>query len=129
MTQHEFLAFVEGLHEHMKKVTGKPGYPWPDQVLLSQNFRLNRNLWGRTWPQQWNSAMTEAIRHGWVVAGIGEGCVRGCHAIHVRVTAEGAQTLRLMNERGCGPCQVHGKTREHCEAKAEFDFHGWKGAA
>jgi hypothetical protein len=129
MTQHELLAFVEGLHEWLKVQNPQAeSVPWPDRELLVANLRNNRHFWGPTWRQQWNSALKEAVRRGWIVTRQGEegGCIQGCHATHVRVTAAGAQALLSMDEHGC--CQVHG-TRERCEAEAAFGFHGWERAA
>ena len=101
MTQHEVLAFVEGLHEHMNHVTGNSNVPWPTRELLIDNFRLNREIWGAGWADQYRNALSEARRRHWLVAGPGEGCSVHCHAEHIRVTAAGAQALKLMDEGGC----------------------------
>lgn len=120
MTQHEVLAFVDGLHEYMKRVTGKESIAWPTRELLRENFRLNRALWGSGWQSQYHNAVTEARRRHWLAAGPGEGCSVHCHAEHIRLTSAGAQALRLMNEEGCS-AHVTSK-RERCEGRADFGF-------
>lgn len=119
MTQHEVLAFVEGLHEFMKRKTGNESVPWPTRELVRENFRLNRELWGPNWTDQYRNAVSEARRRRWLVVGPGEGCSVHCHAEHIRVTAAGAQALKLMNESGCEGHTVH---REQCRANADFGF-------
>jgi hypothetical protein len=114
VTQHEVLSFLEGLHEYMKRVSGKPSIPWPTREILRDNVWLNRQIWGRTWQAQYAAAVTEARRRGWIVAGPGEGCSVHCHAEHFRVTAEGAQALRLMNEDPAACAAHHAHIREAC---------------
>jgi hypothetical protein len=124
MTQHELLAFVEGLHEHMKQETGKSYVVWPTREMMADNIRLNREFWGPGWSNQYRSALAEARRRHWVV--IDDGCSQTCHAQHVRVTAAGAQALAIMNTDGCAKHEIK---RRRGPCAAEGFAYTWKRAA
>jgi hypothetical protein len=119
MTQHELLAFVSGLHDHIAASISNPGpWCWPTRELLIENLNLNRHLWGpRLITGEFPDALATLLRKHWMVAGP---CEPHCHATHIRVTEAGLEALRLMDEQGCRS-HIHVKRREKCHREG-FHF-------
>lgn len=118
MTQHELLVFVTGLHDHIERSVSSPGpWCWPTRELLVENLSANKHLWGPHWGNEFNDTLKTLKRKHWVSEG---GCQSHCHALHVQVTAAGAEALRLMDEFGCEG-HIHVKRRTRCHDK--FHFH------
>jgi hypothetical protein len=125
MTQHEFLTFVAGLHEHVEQSLSNPGpWCWPTRELLLDNLNSNRQHFSDS-PRPMSAHLAHMLRtlraKGWVVA---DGCTEHCHASHVRITLDGLEALRLMDELGCGEVLRQGAPK-HCEhvPHAQFRFH------
>src|SRR5208282_2449040 len=115
MTQHELLAFVKGLHDHVERLLSYPGpWCWPLRELLVDNLKANARLWG---PGLISGEFPDTLRtlkvKQWLVEGP---CQDHCHANHVSLTASGLEALRQMDEQGCKG-HIHVKRRERCHAK------------
>jgi hypothetical protein len=115
MTQHEVLAFVDGLEKFIEKRAGKR--VWPSRALLMENLNDNRQFWGPDWRGEFYDTERTLRRKGWLVV---ETCSHCGEGSHVRLTAAGAQALRLMDEQGC-KSHIHVKRREHCHVE-NFGF-------
>jgi hypothetical protein len=119
MTQHELLAFVDGLRRHVETQVSNPGpWCWPTRELLVENLKANAKLWG---PGLISGEFPDTLRtlkaKDWAAEAP---CSPHCHANHVSLSEAGLEALRLMNERGCAG-HIHVKRRERCHAK--FRFH------
>jgi hypothetical protein len=126
LTQHEFLRFLNELHEFMEQKAGS-GASWPTRELLHANVYKNRQVWGPGWSGQLRQTLAIALRKGYVVAGQGEGCSVHCHAVHVRMTERGYKDLEWMDEYGCyshaGVISVESSMqRERCHSTFMFSL-------
>jgi hypothetical protein len=133
LTQHEFLRFMNGLHEFLEQKAGSGAF-WPTRELLHANVYKNRQVWGPGWSGQFRQTLAAALRKGYVVAGQGEGCSVHCHAVHVRMTELGYRTLGWMNEGGCyshaGVISVEwSMERERCHSGFSFSAKSSKALA
>lgn len=118
MTQHELLAFVSGLHDHIVASVSNPGpWCWPTRELLLENFHLNHDVFGPAVATVWNDPRKTLMRKGWLVLGP---CDRHCHATHVRITDEGLEALRHMDAHGCEGHYIRNR-RERCHREG-FHF-------
>jgi hypothetical protein len=118
LTQHELLAFVDGLRRTVEKQVVKAGsWCWPTRELLVENLNLNAKLWG---PGLISGEFPDTLRtlkaKDWATEGP---CSPQCHADHVSLTEAGLEALRLMDERGCAG-HIHVKRRKRCHAKFRF---------
>lgn len=117
MTQHELLAFIKGLHDHVERSLSNPGpWCWPTRELLLDNLDANAALWGPRWRSEHGDTELTLRRKQWLAEGP---CQEHCHAKHVRLTEAGLKALHLMDEQGCGG-HIHVKRRERCHAKFRF---------
>lgn len=122
MTMHETLFFVDDLRRFMEREVSNPGpWCWPTRELVSVNLRKNQDVFPRDRDYRslhaaFNRQVDIAKARHWLTD---EGCQPHCHARHLRLTAAGAEALRLMNEQGCGPqCSQHREIKLHLERKA-----------
>jgi hypothetical protein len=118
MTQHELLAFVDGLRRHVETEISNPGpWCWPTRELLVENLKANAKLWG---PGLISGEFPHTLRTLKAKEWAAEApCSPNCHANHVSLTEAGLEALRLMDERGCVG-HIHVKRRERCHAKFRF---------
>jgi hypothetical protein len=118
MTQHELLAFVDGLRRHVETEISNPGpWCWPTRELLVENLKANAKLWG---PGLISGEFPDTLRTLKAKEWAAEApCSPNCHANHVSLTEAGLEALRLMDERGCAG-HIHVKRRERCHAKFRF---------
>jgi len=115
MTQHELLAFVDGLERFIEKHAGKR--VWPTRALLVENLGDNKALWGPRWHSEFADTYNTLRRKGWLAE---EACSHCGVGSHVRLTIVGLSALKLMNEQGCKG-HIHVKRREKCHA--DFKLH------
>jgi hypothetical protein len=108
MTMHEALSFLSQLHDFVEQRLSNPGpWCWPTRKLVNDNLWFNREAFPRdknprrTFAEQ----ASRAARRHWIVIGP---CQPQCHATHLRLTPEGQEALKLMEEQGC-------ETGEHIE--------------
>ena len=125
MTMHEALFFLDDLHQFLEAGVGNPHFAaepgpwcWPTLEQVHLNLRVNRAAFPRDARvyDSFNTVFKIALRRHWTAKGH---CQAGCKAEHLRLTAAGAEALRLMNEQGCGPqCSQHREINLHLERRA-----------
>ena len=118
MTMHEALNFLDALHRYIEHSVSNPEpWCWPTRQLVHYNLRLNRGCFPRDKRvyDSFNRQFKIALSKHWTDAGP---CASRCHAEHLRLTTNGAEVLKVMNEQGCGPhCNQHREPKLRLERK------------